>query len=81
MILAAMKTIYAIAYVAAWKSQDFNSVWIHDLAIPVQRSSQLSYEGFDIGSWWFVGPKEPMRNECEFLYEIFDILNCGYEIK
>ena len=81
MILAAKKTIYAIAYIEAWKSQDFNSVWICDLAIPVQHSSQLSYEGTDIGSWSFVGPKELMRNECEFLYVIFDILNCGYEIK
>ena len=28
----------------AWKSQDFNGVWTRDLAIPVRRSNQLSYE-------------------------------------
>ena len=47
MILA----IYAIAYIEAWKIQDFNGVWTGDLAIPVQRSNQLSYEATDIGSW------------------------------
>ena len=46
-----MKAIYAIAYKEAWKSQDFNKVWTRDLAIPVRRSNQLSYEDTDIGSW------------------------------
>ena len=31
----------------AWKSQDFNGVWTHGLAIPVRRSNQLSYEATD----------------------------------
>ena len=31
----------------AWKSQDFNAVWTRDLAIPVRRSNQLSYEATD----------------------------------
>ena len=64
MILAVMKAIYAIAYIEAWKSQDFNGVWTCDLVIPVRRSNQLSYEATDVGSWSFVGPKEPVRNEC-----------------
>ena len=35
----------------AWKKiQDFNGVWIHDLAIPVRGSNQLSYEATDVGS-------------------------------
>ena len=54
MILAVMKPIYAIAYIEAWKSQDFNKyfngVWTLDLAIPVRRSNQLSYEATDVGS-------------------------------
>ena len=33
--------------VEAWKSQDFNGVWTRDLAIPVRRSNQLSYEATD----------------------------------
>ena len=52
-----------------------------DLGIPVRHSNQLNYEGTDIGSWSFVGPKEPVRNECEVLYKIFHILNCRCEIK
>ena len=73
--------IYAIAYIEAWKSQDFNRVWTRDLTILVRRSNQLSYEDTDIGSWSFVGPKEHVRNECEVFYEIFHILNCGSEMK
>ena len=42
--------------VEAWKSQDFNGVWARDLAIPVQRSNQLSYKATDVGNWSFVSP-------------------------
>ena len=59
MILTVMYAIYAIAYLEAWKSQDFNRVWTRDLPILVQRSNQLSYEATVIGSWSFVGPREP----------------------
>ena len=52
MILAVMNAIYAIAYVEAWKSQDFNRVRTLDLAIVVRRSNQLSYEATDIGAVW-----------------------------
>ena len=64
MILAVMKAINAIVYIEAWKSKDFNGVWTHDVAIPVRHSNQLSYEATDFGSWSFVGPTEPVRNEC-----------------
>ena len=47
----------------AWKIQDFNRVWTRDLAIPVRRSNQLSYEATDVGSWLFVGSNGPVRNE------------------
>ena len=53
MILAVMNVIYAIAYIEAWKSQDFNGIWTHDLAIPLRPSNQLSYEAADIGNWSF----------------------------
>ena len=36
----------------AWKSQDFNGVWTRDLAIPVRRSNQLSYEATDVERLW-----------------------------
>ena len=29
------------------KNQDFNGIWTRDLAIPVRRSNQLSYEATD----------------------------------
>ena len=29
------------------KNQDFNEIWTRDLAIPVRRSNQLSYEATD----------------------------------
>jgi len=34
--------------IEAWKIQDFNGVWIRDLATPVRRSNQLSYEASDL---------------------------------
>ena len=49
------------------KSQYFNGVWTYDPAIPVRWSNQLSYEATDVGSWSFVGRREPMRNECEVI--------------
>ena len=81
MILAVMNAIYAIAYIEAWKILDLNGVWIRDLAIPVQRSNQLSYEATAFGSWSSVSSNEPVKNGCEVMYEIFHILNCGLEIK
>ena len=61
MILAVMDASFAIAYVEAWKIQEFNGVWTRDLAIPVRRSNQLSYEATDVGSWSFVSSSEPVK--------------------
>ena len=52
----------------AWKSQDFNGVWTSDLAIPVRRSNQLSYEATDVGSRSFVSSNEPVKNGFEVIY-------------
>ena len=73
MILAVMNAIYAIAYIEVWKSQDFNGISTRDLAIPVRRSNQLSYEAIDVGSWSFVDSNELVRNECQVGYEMFHI--------
>ena len=81
MIPAVINAIYGIAYIEASKLQDFNGVWTRDLAIPVQRSNELSYEATDVGSWSIVGSNEPVRNECEVIHEILHILNYGCEIK
>ena len=70
MILAAMNSIYAIAYIEAWKIQDFNGVWTRDLPIPVRRSNQLSYEATDVGTWPFVGSNQPLSNACEVIHEM-----------
>ena len=53
MILVVINASYAIAYIEAWKSQDFNRVWTHDLTITLRPSNQLSYEAADIGNWSF----------------------------
>ena len=68
-------------HIEALKSQDFNWVWTRDLAITVQHSIQLSYEATDVGRWSFVSSNEPVKNGCEVIYEMFHILNCGFEIK
>ena len=54
---------------------------VTDLAIPVRHSNQLSYEATDVGRWSFASYNEPVRNECEVIYETFHTLNCGFEIK
>ena len=66
--------------IEAWKSQDFNGIWTRDLATPVRRSNQLSYEATDVGIWSFVSSNEPVTNECEVIYDMFHILNCGFEL-
>ena len=50
MILAVMNAVYAIAYIEAWKSQDFNRVCTREHAISVRHSNQLSYKATDVGS-------------------------------
>ena len=45
----------------------------------MRRSNQLSSETTDVGSWSFVSSNEPVRNECEVIYEMFHILNCRFE--
>ena len=62
MIFAVMSAILQLRR-EGWKIQDFNGVWTRDLAIPVRRSNQLSYEATDVGSWSFVGSNGPVRNE------------------
>ena len=62
--------------------QDFNGVWTRDLAIPVRRSNQLSYEATDVGSWSFVSSNEPVKNGCfiNISYIIFIIFMKWFEI-
>ena len=81
MILAVMNAIYAITYIKAWKFQDFNGVWTRNrVAIWVRRSHQLSYEATAVRCWLFVVSNEPVRDEWEFINEIFHILNGGCEM-
>ena len=46
----------------------------------MHRSNQLSYEATDVGSWSFVSSNEPVKNGCEVIYEMFHIVNCGFEM-
>ena len=54
MTLAVMNAIYSNTYIEAWKIQDFNGVSTRDLAMPVRRSNQLSYEADVDKSAFFV---------------------------
>ena len=67
--------------VEAWKSQDYNWDRTRDLVIPVQRSNQLSYEATNVGRWSFASSYKPVKNRFEVIYEMFHILNCGFEIE
>ena len=67
MLLAVLNGIYAIEYIEASNSQDFNRFWTFDPSATGSCSDHLSYEATDVGSWSFVGPKEPVRNECEVI--------------
>ena len=85
MIIAVMNAIYAIAYRSLKKSglqRGSNGVrtGYRDLAIQVRRSNQLSYEATDVRSWSFVSSNEPVKNGCEVIYEMFHILNCGFNM-
>ena len=51
----------------AWKSQVFNGVWTRDLAIPVRRSNQLSYEATDVRQWSRVQTEVEGSNLVEIL--------------
>ena len=50
--------------------RDTQRVWLRDLAIPVRRYNQLSYEATDVGNVSFVGSNHPVRNEFEVMYEV-----------
>ena len=66
MIIAQLKQLR----IEAWKSQHYNRVWTRVLAIPVQRSNQLSYEATDVEIRSFVSSNEPVKNGCEVIYEM-----------
>ena len=63
------------------KIQDFNGVWTRDLAIPVRRSNQLSYEATDVGSRSIIGSYVSVK--VKNASDVYDInhMNCGNEIK
>ena len=47
MILAVVNAIMQLRKKPEKKKQDFNGIWTRDLAIPVRRSNQLTYEAAD----------------------------------
>ena len=66
-ILSVVNAIYAIAWEAWKKIQDFNGVWTRDLAKPVGCSNQLSYAGshwcWELVNYVFICSRE--RDECD----------------
>ena len=71
-ILEVMNAILAIAYRSLTNSVLQRGLYTRDLAMPVRRSNQLSYEAADVGSWSFVGSPVPVKNESmnEMKYEM-----------
>ena len=67
----------------AWKIQDFNGVWTRELAIPVRRSNQLSYEATDVGSRPPVGSSNGPWGMNQWWNGIWNesYMNCGCKIK
>ena len=61
MVFAVMNAILQLRKEAC-KIQNFNGIWTRDLAIPVRRSNQLSYEATYVGSCSFEGSNVPVRN-------------------
>jgi len=72
--------IQAIAHRSLKKSGP-NGARTRGPATPVGRSNQPSHEATDVGSWSFVSSNEPVKNGFEVIYEMFHILNCGFEMK
>ena len=62
----------------AWKSQDFNGFWTRDVAIPVGRSNQLSYEATDVGSWYRIARSRVQTSLKSWLFQasLRNCLNC-----
>ena len=56
------------------KIQDFNGIWARDLAIPLRRSSQLSYEATDVGSGHLLWGAVCKKNYLEQICDIFSYL-------
>ena len=63
MILAVLKTFFSNCVEKPEKVKTLTGFEPRDLAIPVRRSKQLSYEATDVGSRSFVGPSIPVMNE------------------
>ena len=75
MILPVINALYGIAYIEAWKSQDFKRVWTPDLAISVWHSNQLSFKATDIGfnRVWSCHPATLVRCSNQLSSEATDI--------
>ena len=61
-----------------WGSQGAREEWMWNISkqglTTVRCSNQQSYEATNVGSWSFVGRKEPVRNECEvIMWNIWNI--------
>ena len=57
-------------YRKPWKSQDFKgclNVWSRDTGVTLQPADAMKPLMLGAGHWRVVGPKEPMRNECEVI--------------
>ena len=85
-MFAVMKAIYAIAYIEAWKSQDFNGVWTRDLQYRCDALTNWAMKTLTLGaghlwvlrSLWGVNVKLYMKNVELWMWN--QIINCVYRI-
>ena len=66
-----MKAIYAVAYVAAWKSQDFNVVWTRDLAISGNALTNWAMKPLTLGAGHLWGLRSPWGMIVKFYMKYF----------
>ena len=58
------------------KIQVFNGIWTRDLAIPVRRSNQLSYEATNVGSWSIMCSYAPVKEmKCDKCIWNYNLIN------
>ena len=69
-MIAAVNTIYAIAWRSLKKIQDFNGVWTHDLAIPVGCSINWAMKPLTLGAGQLWVHMFPWKKWVLMIYEI-----------
>ena len=66
--------------IKAWKSQDYNEVWTCNLAKPVRRSKQLSYEALTLWARHLWVLMSPWRTDVKWYMKCFINWTADFEL-